>query len=129
MTWPAALLALLVSHAVGDVLLRSDWQAVAEVGGLGDPVARRALGRHVAIYTLASGPALVWIGSQTSAGRAVVVGALISVPHLLVDGGRLVRAWLRYVKPTPAPAPALTIAVDQSFDLVCLFGAALVAAG
>ena len=129
MIWPAALLALLVSHAVGDVLLQTDWQAVGKVGGMGDPVARCALGRHVAIYTLAFVPALVWIGSQTSAMRAVVVGALISVPHLLVDDGRLVRAWLRYVKRAPAPAPALTIAVDQSLHLVCLFGAALVAAG
>jgi len=129
MTWPAALLALLVSHVVGDVLLQTDWQAVAKVGGLGDPGAWRALGRHVAIYTLAFVPALVWIGSQTSAVRAVAVGALISVPHLLVDDGGLVRAWLRYVKRAPAPAPALTIAVDQSFHLVCLFGAALVAAG
>jgi hypothetical protein len=67
MTWPAALLALLVSHAVGDVLLQTDWQAVAKVGGLGDPVARRALERHVAICPLAFVPALVWIGSQTSA--------------------------------------------------------------
>ena len=62
MTWPAALLALLVSHAVGDVLLQTEWQAVAKVGGRGDPVARLALGRHVAIYTLASGPALVAAG-------------------------------------------------------------------
>jgi hypothetical protein len=93
------------------------------------PAALLALGRHVAIYTLAFVPALVWIGSQTGAVRAVVVGALISVSHLLVDGGRLVRAWLRYVRPAPAPAPAPRIAVDQSFNFVCPFGAALVAAG
>jgi hypothetical protein len=129
MTWPAALLALLVSHVVGDVLLQTDWQAAAKVRGLGDRVARLALGRHVAIYAMAFLPALIWIGSQTSAVRAVAVGALVVVPHLLVDDGRLVRAWLRYVKRAPAPAPALTIAVDQSFHLVCLFGAALVAAG
>jgi hypothetical protein len=57
------------------------------------------------------------------------VGALVAVPHLLVDDGRLVGAWLRYVKRARALALALTIAVDQSFHLVCLFSAALVAAG
>ena len=123
MTWPATLLALLVSHAVGDVLLQTEWQAVAKVGGLGDPVARRALGRHVVIYTLAFVPALAWIGSQTGAVRAV------AVPHLLVDDGRRVGAWLRHAKRAPAPVPALTIAADQSFHLICLFGPALVAAG
>ena len=129
MSWPAAMLAPLVSHAVGDVLLQTESQAVAKAGGLSDPAARLALGRHVAVYTLALVPALVWIGRQTSAVRAVAVGALVAILHLLVDDGRLVRAWLRYVKRAPASALVPTIAVDESFHLVCSFGAALVAAG
>jgi hypothetical protein len=122
------MLAFLVSHAVGDVLLQTEWQALTKVPGLGDPLARRALGRHLATYMLAFVPALVWIGHDTSAARAVGVGALVAVPHLLIDDGHFVRAWLRGVKRAPDPAPALSIAVDQTLHVVCLLGAALVAA-
>lgn len=128
MSWAAVLLALLVSHVVGDVLLQTDWQALHKVRGLGDPVARRALIRHVATYTLAFVPALIWIGNNTSAGRAVAVGALVAIPHLLIDDGHVVRAWLRDVKGAAQPTLGLSIAVDQSFHLLCLLGAALVAA-
>lgn len=126
MTWAAALVALLVSHAVGDVLFQTDWQALNKVRGLGDPVARRALLEHVTTYTLAFVPALVWIGTRTSAGRAVAIGALVAVPHLLVDDGRIVRLWMRRVKGVHRPGVALTIAVDQALHVVCLLGAALV---
>lgn len=128
MSWAAVLLALLVSHVVGDVLLQTDWQALHKVRGLGDPVARRALIRHVATYTLGFVPALIWIGNNTSAGRAVAVGALVAIPHLLIDDGHVVRAWLRDVKGAAQPTLGLSIAVDQSFHLLCLLGAALVAA-
>lgn len=129
MTWSAALLALIVSHVVGDVLVQSDWQAINKVRGLGDPTARRALLLHVSTYTLTFVPALIWIGSKTTAGRAIGVGALIAIPHLLIDDGHLVRYWLRDVKRNPEPALALVIAVDQSFHVLCLLGAALFAAG
>jgi hypothetical protein len=122
------MLAFLVSHLVGDVLLQTEWQALTKVPGLGDPAARRALGRHLATYMLAFGPALVWIGNETSAARAVGVGALVAIPHLLIDDGHFVRAWLRSVKHARDPALGLSIAVDQSLHLVCLLGAALVAA-
>ncbi len=128
MTWSAALLALLVSHLVGDFLLQTEWQAVNKVRGLGDPESRRALISHVTTYTLACVPALVWIGDRTTAGRALAVGALVAVPHLLVDDGHLVRAWLREVKHADRPALGLMIAVDQTFHVVCLLGAALLAA-
>jgi hypothetical protein len=39
-----------------------------------------------------------------------------------------VAAWLRQVKHSPDPAPSLRLMVDQSFHVVCLFGAALLAA-
>jgi hypothetical protein len=77
---------------------------------------------------LAVVPALVWIGHDTSVARAVVVGALVAVPHLLIDHARLVRAWLRSAKHAPDHALGLRIAVDQSLHVVCLLSAALVAA-
>jgi hypothetical protein len=127
-SWPAALLALLVSHVAGDVLVQSEWQAQMKVRGFADPVGRRALIRHIATYMLAFLLALAWIGAETSVLRAVAVGALIATTHLLIDDGRLVDAWLRKVKRAGNPAPALSIAVDQSFHILCLLGAALIAA-
>jgi hypothetical protein len=128
MTWPAALLALLVSHLVGDVLVQTEWQAVNKTRGFGDRLSRRALGVHVMAYTLGCVPALFWIGEETTALRAIVVAALIAIPHLLVDDGRLVRVWLREIKRADRPGVGLVIAVDQSLHVVCLLGAALVAA-
>jgi hypothetical protein len=127
-SWPAALLALLVSHVVGDVLLQSEWQALNKVRGAADPVGRRALARHIGTYMLAFVPALAWIGAETSALRAVAVAAIVAISHVIIDDGRLVGAWLRDVKRAANPAPALSIAVDQSFHILCLLGAALVAA-
>jgi hypothetical protein len=128
MTWPAVFLALLVSHLGGDILLQTEWQAVNKARGFRDRASRRALGLHVAAYTLSCVPALFWIGEETTALHAVVVGVLIAIPHLLVDDGRLVRIWLREIKHVDRPAVGLVIGVDQSFHVVCLLGAALVAA-
>jgi len=58
----------------------------------------------------------------------VLVGALIAIPHLLIDDGRVVNAWLHLVKHVQKPALGLRIAVDQTFHAICLLGAALVAA-
>jgi hypothetical protein len=127
-TWPAALLALLVSHVTGDVLLQTEWQARNKTKGLGDALARRALARHLATYTFAFIPALAWIGARSGGARALAVGGLIAAPHLLIDDGRPVRAWLRGVKRARKPQPPLLIAVDQSFHLVSLLAAAVVAA-
>jgi hypothetical protein len=127
-TWPGALLALLVSHVVGDVLLQTDRQAAHKTKGAGDALARRALAGHVATYTLAFVPALAWIGRDRGLRRALSVCGLVAGPHLLIDDGRLVQAWLRGVKGARGPAPALVIAVDQSFHVLSLTGAALVAA-
>jgi hypothetical protein len=127
-TWPAALLALLVSHAVGDVLLQTDWQAEQKVDPGEAALARRALARHVATYTLAFVPALVWMGRQKTPARAAVVAGSVAIPHLVIDEGRLVRSWLRDVKGSRDPERGLVIAVDQSFHLVCLLASALIAA-
>lgn len=127
--WPGALLALLTAHLVGDFLVQTEWQAVNKTGGLGNSRSRRALFVHVLVYTASFSPAFLWIGSRTSARRALLVGGAVAVPHLLVDDGRLVELWLRKVKRAPQPPPALTVAVDQSFHVLCLLGAALIAAG
>ena len=75
MTWTAVLAGFFVAHMVGDYLLQTDWQARHKAGGLGrDPVARRALLAHVATYTLAFVPALIWIGDELSVGWAVLAG-------------------------------------------------------
>ena len=128
MSWSAALLALLVSHLVGDVLLQTEWQARKKPDGLGDRIGRRALVQHVAVYTVCFVPALVWIGAEVDAARAGLVGALVALPHLLIDDGRFVDAWLHRVKRVREPAAGLAIAVDQSFHVLCLAGAALAAA-
>jgi Protein of unknown function (DUF3307) len=122
------MLALLVSHVAGDVLFQTEWQAKTKVRGVGDPVGREALARHITTYTSAFLPALVWIGAETNILRAVVVGAVVAATHLVIDDARLVRAWLRKVKRVTDPAPALSIAVDQSLHVLCLLGAALIAA-
>jgi hypothetical protein len=126
-TWSAVLLAMLVSHALGDFLLQTDGQARNKGRGLGDAAGRRALALHVGTYTLACVPALIWIGAHTNPGRAVAVGAAIALPHLIVDDGRVVDGWLRVVKRCPDPSAELTLMVDQSLHLICLFGAALLA--
>jgi hypothetical protein len=127
-TWDAVAVAFLFSHLAGDFLLQTDWQARNKASGLGrDAVARRALLAHVATYIAAFIPVLIWIGSADGAPAAVGVAALIAVPHLLVDDGRLVAAWTRRVKGAADPAPALLLGVDQSFHLLFLVGTALVA--
>jgi hypothetical protein len=128
MTWSSVLLALLVSHAVGDVLFQTDWEAVNKIGGLRARRSARALVTHVVTYTVAFVPVLVWIANDRSAARAVEIAALVALPHLLIDDGRLVRIWLERVKGAQRPGLGLTIAVDQAFHVVCLLGVALLAA-
>ena len=126
--WPAVLLSLLASHLAGDVLVQTEWQAVNKVGGLREMRSRKALLAHICAYTASFVPALVWIGRRTSVERALTVAGAVAIPHLLVDDGRLVDVWLREVKRTQQPPPALIVAVDQSFHVICLLGAAVVAA-
>jgi Protein of unknown function (DUF3307) len=94
MSWPAVLAAFVVSHLVGDFLLQTEWQALTKARGLGEAEGRRAIGLHSLTYMLAFVPALVWIGNDTSAGRAIAVAALVAVPHVLLDDGRFVGGWM-----------------------------------
>jgi len=127
-SWPPVFAAFLVCHLAGDLLLQTEWQALTKVRGLSDPEGRRALIAHVATYTLCYVPVLIWIARDRSVTRAVVVALLVAVPHVLVDDGHFVAAWLRQVKHSPNPAPSLRLMVDQSFHVVCLLAAAVVAA-
>jgi hypothetical protein len=128
MPWVEAFAAFVVSHLVGDYLLQTDWEALNKRGGLGsDPEARRALLSHIASYTLAFVPALVWLADDIGAW-AVGVGALIAVPHLIQDDGRLLTAYVRRVKHTDGAAnPSVMAAADQSFHFLALFLTALIA--
>jgi len=118
-----------VSHLAGDFLLQTEWEASHKRGGLGpDPTARRALFSHLATYTLAFVPALIWLAGDTGAWAALGIGALVAVPHLIVDDGRLLEAYMRRVKRLEPEPGYLYMAVDQSVHVIMLFGAALLAA-
>ena len=122
MSWVAVLAGFLVAHMVGDYLLQTDWQARHKRGGLGgDPVARRALLTHVATYTLAFLPALVWIGSELGAGWALATAALIFIPHMVIDDGRLVTVYLARVKGVDGLNLGVAASVDQTFHVLSLF--------
>jgi hypothetical protein len=128
MTWPPVFAAFLVCHLAGDLLLQTEWQALTKVRGFGDREGRRALLSHAATYTLMYVPALIWVAEDRDVLRAVLVALVIAVPHVFVDDGRFVRVWLRQVKHSPEPAPSLRLMVDQSFHVVCLLAAAVIAA-
>jgi hypothetical protein len=125
-SWVSVFTAFLVAHMVGDYLFQTDWQARHKRGGLsGDRVAFRALVSHVTTYTLAFVPALIWIADQLDAGWALLSAALIFVPHLVLDDGRFVRAYLTNVKRAEGFDLGLAASVDQSFHVLSLFLVAL----
>jgi hypothetical protein len=125
--WSEVFIVFFVSHLVGDFGLQTEWQALHKHGGLGpDPESRRALLSHIAMYTLAYVPGLVWLGGDIGAGAAIGTAALIAFPHLVQDDGRLVSAWVRKVKGTdPIANVNVTVMVDQTFHLVALLLTAL----
>ena len=126
MNWVSVFAAFLVAHMVGDYLFQTDWQARNKRGGLsGDRIAFRALFTHVTTYTLAFVPALIWIGDQLDPGWAILAAALIFVPHMILDDGRIVRAYLANVKRAEGFDLGLAASVDQSFHVLSLFLVAL----
>lgn len=130
MTLASVFVAFFVAHHVGDYLLQTEWQAVNKTGGLarGATVARRALLAHVTLYTAAFIPVLVWVATESSAAAAAGLAALIFVPHLIIDDGRLLQQYLVHAKHVTLPAsPALGAAVDQSLHVLSLFVVALLA--
>ena len=126
MPWVEVFAAFVVCHLVGDYLLQTDWQASNKRGGLGpDPEARRALLSHIATYTLAFVPALIWLADDIGAW-AIGTGALIAVPHAIQDDGRLLTKYVTEVKHAdPRTHPSVAAAADQSFHILTLFLTAL----
>ena len=121
MSWASVLAGFFVAHMVGDYLLQTDWQARHKLGGLGrDAVARRALLAHVATYTMAFVPAFIWIGGELGAGWAVLAAALVALPHVVVDDGRIISLYLTRVKHAEATDARIAGPVDQSFHALSL---------
>lgn len=129
MSWVEIFAVFAVSHLAGDFLLQTDWQATHKFGGLGpSPESRRALLAHTATYTLAFVPALIWLSTEIGAW-AIGIAALIALPHMVQDDGRLLDAYMRRFKRVQGEPPGgLRLALDQSFHMLFLFGLALLAA-
>jgi hypothetical protein len=126
-SWVEIFVVLVVTHAVGDYVLQTDWQATHKRGGLGrDPRKRRALFSHVTTYTLTFVPAGIWLHDLGAGGLALLAVAIF-VPHLVQDDGRLLTAYVRTAKGDGAAATqAVYTQVDQTLHLVTLFATALV---
>jgi hypothetical protein len=124
--WVEVFVVFFVCHEVGDYLLQTDWQAMHKRGGLGrDAIKRRALLSHIATYTLAFVPALVWLLGSLH-GWVVGLAALIAVPHMIQDDGRLLTRYARLVKKADLNAnPSLGAVLDQAFHFLALFLTAL----
>ena len=129
MPWVEIFAVFSVCHLVGDFALQTEWQAQHKRGGLGpDSTARRALVSHVATYTLAFVPAVIWLWDSIGAA-ALAVAAVIFATHLIQDDGRLIDSYMRLVKNTTAEGRTLVaVMVDQTFHMLLLFAVALVAA-
>ena len=121
MSWVSVFASFLVAHMVGDYLFQTDWQARNKRGGLSGGVAFRALASHVTTYTLAFAPALIWIGDELDPAWALLAAALIFLPHLILDDGRLVRFYIARVKRVDGFDVGIAASVDQSFHVLSLF--------
>jgi Protein of unknown function (DUF3307) len=126
MPWVEVFAAFVVCHLVGDYLLQTDWQALNKRGGLGaDRESRRALLSHIASYTLAYVPALIWLADDIG-GWAAATAALIAVPHMIQDDGRVLALYMARVKhTTPQANPSVAAAADQALHFLALFLTAL----
>jgi hypothetical protein len=130
--WVEIFAVFIVSHAVGDYLLQTDWQATNKRGGLTtkNTTARRALLSHVTTYTLAFVPAGIWLATDMTPLGVIALAFAIFIPHLVQDDGRLLTAYITWVKgPGAAGSPEIFRSVDQSFHLIVLFFTALAVHG
>ena len=128
MPWVEIFAVFVISHLAGDYILQTEWQALNKRGGLtGSRTMRRALVSHIVSYTLAFVPGLIWLWGSLHAG-VLLVAALIAIPHLIQDDGRLLYSYAKTFKKADIIAnPSLVAALDQSFHLLALFLLALVA--
>jgi hypothetical protein len=131
-SWVEIFAVFVVSHAFGDYLLQTDWQATHKRGGLGrDYESRVALLSHVSVYTLSFVPALIWLSDDgVNLGGALLIAAGVFVPHMVQDDGRLLSRYIRVVKRCDEESEReIFTAVDQSFHLLTLFVTALMVHG
>jgi Protein of unknown function (DUF3307) len=128
MPWVEVFAVFYVTHLVGDYLLQTEWQALHKHGGLTRPgINRRALSAHIATYTLAFVPALIWLLDSLHAG-VLAVAAAIAIPHFIQDDGTLLAGYALKVKKADLAAnPSLAKALDQSFHVLALFIVAVIA--
>ena len=128
MPWVEIFTVFAVCHLTGDFAFQTEWQAKNKRGGLGpSAVARRALGTHVATYTLAFVPAFIWLWEPLGPG-VFAVAAIIAGTHFVQDDGRLIDSYVTNVKGTISDVrPLVTLAVDQTFHALLLFGLAVAA--
>jgi hypothetical protein len=125
MPWVEIFAVFVVSHLVGDFLLQTDLQAIRKRGGLGsDRESFRKLLSHTFTYTLAFVPALIWLAGDIGAW-VIGVAALIGLPHMVQDDGRLLDIYMRRVKGVEPRPGMLLVAVDQAWHMVALFLLAL----
>jgi type IV secretory pathway TrbD component len=125
MPWVEIFAVFVVSHLVGDFLLQTDLQAIRKRGGLGsDRESFRKLLSHTFTYTLAFVPALIWLAGDIGAW-VIGVAALIGLPHMVQDDGRLLDVYMRRVKGVEPRPGMLLVAVDQAWHMVALFLLAL----
>ncbi len=126
MTWASVFIVFYVSHLVGDYLVQTDWQARHKRGGLGhDRTARKALLSHLTTYALSFVPALIWVSSQLH-WKVLLILAVVAIPHMVQDDGRLLSVYVRKVKGLDAGSDrAIVVYVDQAFHMLALLGAAL----
>ena len=125
MAWVEIFAVFVVSHLVGDFLLQTDLQAMRKRGGLGGGESTLGLISHTITYSLAFVPAFVWIAGDVGVWETLGVAALIALPHMLQDDGRLLDAYMRRVKGVEPKPGGLLLAVDQSWHLLALFLVAL----
>ncbi len=129
MPWVEVFVVFVMCHLAGDYLLQTEWQAVNKPGGLTGSGRRGGrCSRTSPLTRSAFVPAMVWLWRQPW-GVGVRPAALIAIPHLIQDDGRLLADYSIRVKKADLDAnPMLAAALDQSFHMLALFGTALLAA-
>ena len=129
MSWVEVFAVFCVSHAVGDFLLQTEFQAVHKRGGLGgDATARRALLAHTLSHArLRPRARLDRRGARRGGRRAPSPRASPSPTACRTTAG-CCGAYTRAVKHADPRPGMLMLAVDQSFHLVVLFALAVAAA-
>ncbi|MCW3069693.1 MAG: hypothetical protein JWL67_2318, partial [Solirubrobacterales bacterium] len=75
-------------------------------------------------------PALIWVAAESGAATALGIALLVALPHMVIDDGRLVGAWVHHVKRVPGtPTTVVRLGVDQTLHVLALAAAAFLVTG